>query len=81
MDRTIFDEEHEMFRKAFRTFVEREMVPHRDEWDRAGLVDKDLFAKAGAAGFIAMDVPEYLRRGGGQGLPVQPGRHRGADPG
>ncbi len=65
MDRTIFDEEHEMFRKAFRTFVEREMIPHRDEWDRAGLVDKDLFAKAGAAGFIAMDVPETY---GGAGV-------------
>ena len=65
MDRTIFDEEHEMFRKAFRTFVEREMVPHREEWDRAGLVDRSIFTKAGEAGFIAMAVPESY---GGAGV-------------
>lgn len=65
MDRTIFDEEHEMFRKAFRTFVEREMVPHREEWDRAGLVDRSIFTKAGGAGFIAMAVPESY---GGAGV-------------
>jgi alkylation response protein AidB-like acyl-CoA dehydrogenase len=65
VDRTIFDEEHEMFRKAFRTFVEREMVPHREEWDRAGLVDRSIFTKAGEAGFIAMAVPESY---GGAGV-------------
>jgi len=54
-----------MFRKAFRTFVEREMVPHREEWDEAGIVPRDLFARAGAAGFIAMEVPE---RYGGPGV-------------
>ena len=65
MDRTIYEEEHEMFRKAFRTFVDREMVPHREEWDEAGIVPKELFTKAGAAGFIAMSVPEEF---GGAGV-------------
>ena len=65
MERTIFEEEHEMFRKAFRTFIEREMVPHREEWDRAGLVPKSLFTKAGESGFIAMSVPEEF---GGAGV-------------
>lgn len=65
LDRTIFDEEHEMFRKAFRTFVEREMVPHRDAWTRAEIVDRTLFTAAGAAGFLAMAVPE---RFGGAGV-------------
>jgi len=65
MERTILEEEHDMFRAAFRTFVEREMVPHREEWDRAGLVPKSLFTKAGEAGFIAMAVPEEF---GGAGV-------------
>jgi len=47
-----------MFREAFRTFVEREMVPHRERWEEAGIVDRELFAKAGASGFLAMAVPE-----------------------
>ena len=40
MDRTSFDDEHDMFRKAFRTFLDREMAPHRDEWTAAEIVDR-----------------------------------------
>jgi alkylation response protein AidB-like acyl-CoA dehydrogenase len=65
MDRTGFEDEHEMFREAFRTFVEREMVPHREKWEQEGIVDRDIFAKAGAAGFLAMSVPEQY---GGAGV-------------
>lgn len=65
MDRTGFDEEHHMFREAFRTFVEREMVPNREKWEHAGIVDRDLFRTAGDAGFLAMAVPE---RFGGAGV-------------
>ncbi len=38
MHRTLFSDEHDLFRDAFRTFVEREMVPNFLEWDRAGIV-------------------------------------------
>jgi len=65
MDRTIFHDEHEMFRTAFRTFLEREMVPHRDEWTEAEIVDRSVFATAGQAGFLAMAVPEEF---GGAGV-------------
>jgi alkylation response protein AidB-like acyl-CoA dehydrogenase len=65
MDRTGFDDEHDMFREAFRTFVEREMVPNREKWEEAGIVDRELFAKAGASGFLAMSVPEEF---GGPGV-------------
>ncbi len=58
MDRTSFDDEHEMFRKAFRTFLEREMAPHRDEWTEAEIVPPEVFRKAGASGFLAPAVPE-----------------------
>jgi alkylation response protein AidB-like acyl-CoA dehydrogenase len=58
MRRTAFTEEHDLFRESFRTFVEREIVPHDLEWNEAGVVSRDLFAKAGVAGFIGMAVPE-----------------------
>jgi alkylation response protein AidB-like acyl-CoA dehydrogenase len=65
MERTGFDDEHHMFREAFRTFVDREMVPNRERWEEAGIVDRELFAKAGASGFLAMSIPEEF---GGAGV-------------
>src|SRR5437660_123373 len=62
--RTIFEEEHELFRTSFRQFVDKELVPHTDEWERAGIVDRDVFRKAGDAGFLGMAVPEELGGGG-----------------
>ena len=63
MERTIFEEEHEHFRAAIRSFLEKEAVPHQQEWEKAGIVDRGLFAKAGSNGFLAMAAPE--RYGGG----------------
>jgi len=58
-----FDEEHELFRESVRTFLEREAVPHIDEWERSGVVDRGLFEAAGKNGFLGMDVP--VEHGGG----------------
>lgn len=52
MDRTIYSEDHELFRKSFRTFLEREVVPNQMAWIEAGIVDRDVWRKAGAAGFL-----------------------------
>ncbi|MEZ5178770.1 MAG: acyl-CoA dehydrogenase family protein [Acidimicrobiales bacterium] len=64
MRRTIFTDEHEMFRAAFRQFVEKEIVPHHDEWERDGIVPRELFTAAGASGFLGIDVPEEYGGGG-----------------
>ena len=58
MKRTLFEPEHDLFRAAFRAFVEREIVPFHDEWERAGAVPRDLWQAAGRQGFLCMDVPE-----------------------
>ena len=56
-------EEHAAFRELVRSFVKREVAPHHPEWERAGLVDREVWRKAGAAGLLGIDVPaEY---GGG----------------
>ena len=58
MERTIFDDEHELFRTAFRAFLDKEMVPRAEEWDQAGIVSRDVWEVAGANGFLAFAVPE-----------------------
>jgi alkylation response protein AidB-like acyl-CoA dehydrogenase len=64
MDRGLFDDIHEQFRSAFATFVEREIVPHRERWEAAGIVDRSLFTAAGANGFLGIDAPEQHGGGG-----------------
>jgi alkylation response protein AidB-like acyl-CoA dehydrogenase len=65
--RNLYEDVHEDFRASFRTFLEREVVGEEGrygEWERAGLVPREVFAKAGAGGFLAMAVEE---RYGGAG--------------
>lgn len=64
MERTLFTEEHEQFRAAVRTFVEREVTPHIDEWETAGVVSNDVWKRAGEAGFLGMAAPEAFGGGG-----------------
>ena len=64
MRRTLFTDDHELFRDCVRTFVEKEIAPHHVEWDAAGIVPRELFATAGAAGFLGMAVPEEYGGGG-----------------
>jgi alkylation response protein AidB-like acyl-CoA dehydrogenase len=65
MDQHLYEADHEEFRQLCRQFLAREAVPHHDEWERAGIVDRDVWRKAGAAGLLGMDVDtEY--GGGGQ---------------
>jgi alkylation response protein AidB-like acyl-CoA dehydrogenase len=64
MRRTQFTDDHDLFRESFRTFVEREMTPRIAEWNDAGIVDRELFATAGASGFLGMAVPEEYGGGG-----------------
>src|SRR6202049_4893652 len=67
MRRTLFEDVHEDCRASFRTFLEREVVGEEGrygEWERAGIVPREVFAKAGRGGFLGMAVPE---RYGGAG--------------
>ncbi len=64
MERTVFEPEHEMFRESVRAFLQREAVPHIARWEEAGVVDRELFTAAGAAGFLGMDLPEEHGGGG-----------------
>jgi alkylation response protein AidB-like acyl-CoA dehydrogenase len=64
MRRTLFDEDHHLFRAAFRAFVDKEIAPHHATWEREGIVPRDLFLAAGANGFLCMAAPEAYGGGG-----------------
>ena len=64
MKRTIFNDEHMMFREAVRRFVANEIVPFHEGWEHDGLVDRKIWTQAGALGFLCMDAPT---RYGGSG--------------
>ena len=58
MRRALFEDLHEDFRASFRTFLQREVSPHYMEWEREGIVPREVFRAAGRGGFLAMAAPE-----------------------
>ena len=64
MRRSLFHDEHDAFRASVRRFVEAEMVPHGAAWDEAGIVDRSIFERAGALGFLGMAIPAEYGGGG-----------------
>lgn len=65
IERSIFSEEHEIFRESVRRFIEREIVPYHARWEEDGVVPRELWLKAGAEGLLCCTVPEEY---GGLGL-------------
>ena len=65
MKRTIFTDEHQLFREGFQQFVQKEMVPNNDRWEAEGIISRDIFEKAGENGFLGIDLPEEY---GGSGV-------------
>jgi alkylation response protein AidB-like acyl-CoA dehydrogenase len=57
LKRTIFTEEHDLYRTAAREFFEKEVAPFHDDWEAAGAVPRELWEKAGAQGHLAHAVP------------------------
>lgn len=64
MKRTIFDADHAAFRETCRSFCDREIAPHHGEWERAGIVPRELWEKAGAQGLLGFMMPEEYGGGG-----------------
>ena len=56
--RTLFSADHESFRDSFRRFLDKEVAPFHAEWEDQGYVDREVWGKAGANGFLCMGMPE-----------------------
>jgi alkylation response protein AidB-like acyl-CoA dehydrogenase len=62
---SIYEQEHEDFRASVRTFLDKEVVPFHDQWEKDGQVSREVWTKAGAAGLLCFDVAEEY---GGAGV-------------
>ncbi len=62
---SIYEQEHEDFRVSVRTFLEKEVVPFHDQWEKDGQVSREVWTKAGEAGLLCFDVDEEY---GGAGV-------------
>ena len=68
MERTLFSADHQTFRAAFRTFLEREVKPHQAKWREEGSVSREIWRKAGAQGFLCPWLEEQWGGPGGDFL-------------
>ena len=62
---SILEQEHEDFRRTVRSFLEKEVVPHHDQWENDGQVSREVWTKAGEQGLLCFDVDEEY---GGAGV-------------
>lgn len=67
MSHWIFTEEHEMFRKAVRSFLEKEVTPYIELWENEGETPRSLYQRMGELGYLGIKFPEEY---GGSGLDV-----------
>ena len=68
MARTLFSDEHALFRASMRRFVDEEIAPHHADWERQGHVSREVWKKAGEAGILCASLPEALGGAGGDFL-------------
>lgn len=53
-----FTEEHEQFRQGFKDFLQKEVVPHIEKWEKDGTVERFIWKKMGEMGYFAINQPE-----------------------
>ena len=53
-----YTEEHRMFRDSVRRYLEKEVIPHVEEWEELGITPRSAWKKLGEQGFLCMDVPQ-----------------------
>lgn len=65
MNTMYFTEEHESFRESFKSFLQKEVVPHINKWEKDGTVERFIWKKFGEMGYFGLNQPEEH---GGLGL-------------
>lgn len=58
MQQSLLTDEQKMFREAVQEFVKRDVLPHHEQWEKDGIVSREVWTKAGENGFLCMDAPE-----------------------
>jgi acyl-CoA dehydrogenase len=68
MDIIQYTDEHRIFRQTLRKYLEKEVTPHAEEWEEAGIVPREAWKKMGEQGFLCTAVPEEYGGAGGDFL-------------
>ncbi|RIW14644.1 acyl-CoA dehydrogenase [Algoriphagus lacus] len=58
LHRSLFSEEHELFRQSVRAFIAKEIIPQNAEWEKQKMVSRDSWLKLGENGFLGIQAPE-----------------------
>ena len=58
MNSIYFTEEHEVFRQSLKEFLQREVVPHVEKWEKEGTIERFIWKKMGEMGYFGLNVPE-----------------------
>ncbi|WP_373056869.1 acyl-CoA dehydrogenase family protein [Zunongwangia sp. H14] len=58
MNSMYFTEEHELFRKSFQDFLQKEVVPHIEKWEKTGTIERFIWNKFGEMGYFGLNQPE-----------------------
>jgi len=58
MSSMYFTEEHEAFRASFKDFLQKEVVPHIEKWEKTGTIDRFIWQKFGEMGYFGLSTPE-----------------------
>ena len=58
MNSAYFTEEHELFRKSLQDFLQKEVVPHIEKWEKTGSIERFIWKKFGDMGFFGISYPE-----------------------
>ena len=66
MQRDIFTDEHDAFRDLVRSFIAKEIAPYHEQWERDGMVSRDVWLAAGQAGLLGIEIDEQYGGGGYQ---------------
>jgi alkylation response protein AidB-like acyl-CoA dehydrogenase len=64
MQRNLYEPEHDAFRDSVRAFCEKQIAPFHADWEKEGIVPRELWLEAGKQGLFGMDVPEEYGGGG-----------------
>jgi alkylation response protein AidB-like acyl-CoA dehydrogenase len=64
VERDIFTEDHAAFRDLVRSFIAKEITPHYEQWERDGVVSRDVWLAAGQAGLLGIEIDEQYGGGG-----------------
>ena len=58
MNSMYFTEEHEAFRARFKIFLQKEVVPHIEKWEKTGTIERFIWEKFGEMGYFGLNTPE-----------------------